>query len=566
LTHLKPLTILAAMSLVWTWPLALRFRDHIPGLPGDNYSFVWSLWWMRKALSAPDLDFFRSNYLLSPFGFDLINHPHAALYGFISATAFGWLPVVDAGNVLIIVSTFLNGACAYFLAYEIARERRAAMLAGFAFGGSPYIAAQLLGRVDLVTAWVIPLFALFLRRALHSGRIMPAAGCGISLAMAAYTAYDHLVFLVVFAVVYTIAASHAIRVHRQSSRPSADEFWRSLQALAITAAVFAVICLPLVVQAFRLAVAGRFVSQAYLWSTPRGVDALAPFLGSPFHPVYGDMVTRWYQNFGLDRIDGVGWIGVVPPIILLMGRGKWADSEEARRWKIVLIVFAIWALGPFLTVAGRNIGVPLPQAVARFIPLVADATVPGRAIVCVYLALGVLMALRLVGQRFSPAIVWGCIGFLALDYLYSPIPLTALDRPAVYEHLASIADSGPVIEVPFDIGDRRLPYYATIHGHPVVGGDVGRVSLVVARAYDALPVVGNLLRLSNGEEPIEDGAPAALPFRYLVVDTTKASPELIEYVQSALDLDLISSGDGKQLFAVQGAKPADLRAEFHLRH
>ena len=65
--------LLAVMSILWTWPLVLHLQDHIPGLPGDNYSFLWNLWWMRKALSAPELDFFHSQYLFSPFGVDLIN-------------------------------------------------------------------------------------------------------------------------------------------------------------------------------------------------------------------------------------------------------------------------------------------------------------------------------------------------------------------------------------------------------------------------------------------------------------------------------------------------------------
>ena len=79
-------------------------------------------------------------------------------------------------------------------------------------------------------------------------------------------------------------------------------------------------------------------------------------------------------------------------------------------------------------------------------------------------------------------------------------------------------DNGAVIEVPFGIGDglstgrgsqdRRLLYHATIHGHPVVGGYIGRMPPNVAQAYDAMPVVGNLLRLSSGEEAIEEDAPA----------------------------------------------------------
>jgi hypothetical protein len=398
------------------------------------------------------------------------------------------------------------------------------------------------------------------------------------------------------------------RVTFRLERPGAEMFWRGAQAVMIAVATFAVVCLPLVVQAFRLVVSGRYVSQTYFWrSAPRGIDALAPALGNPFHPLFGGLATGLYERLGLDRIEAVGWLGVVPFVVLLMGRGKWSDVEEARRWKVVLCVFAVWALGPFLTIAGFDAGLPLPQALARFVPVVENARMPGRAMVGVYLALGVLMALRVAGmaglkpcatgaddraglkpcatedgvpvaqgtktavaQGFSPGYVWVLFVLLALDYLPAPIPLTALDRPAVYEQLGTIDDSGAVIEVPFGIGDglspgrgsqeRRLLYYATIHGHPLVGGYIGRMPPNVAQAYEAMPVVGNLLRLSSGEDVITDDTPVGLPFRYLVLDTNTASPELVEYVRDTLDMDLITSGDGKQLYAVQGMRPSSLRA------
>jgi hypothetical protein len=660
--HLPSLLLLAALSIVWTWPLARHFSDHIPGLGGDNYSFLWNLWWMRKALSAPELEFFQSRYLFSPFGVDLINHPHTALQGLVSATALGGVSIVQAENLYIIVSVFLNAACAYALAFDMVRERRVALLAAVAFGGSPYVAAHLLGHFDLLTAWVIPLFALCLRRSLRTASIAAAVGCGLCVAVAAYAAYYHVVYLAIFACAYTLASWQVLRVRREPraqtqtlfttrlaiiallvldvfligviavsggdvvtlggveisvrglqnpllflwlllfgwlltkwrivvrvQRPAAEPFWRGAQALMITVATFVVLCLPLVVQAFRLVLSGRYVSQTYFWrSAPRGIDALAPLAGNPFHPFYGGAVGALYERLGLDRVEAVGWLGIVPIVVLLMGKGRWFDTEEARRWKVVLVVFAMWALGPFLTVAGFDMGLPLPQALARFVPLVENARMPGRAIVCVYLALGVLMALRvagLAGLKAStttdvvptfrsalgrPAVQWALLLVLLLDYLHAPVPLTALDRPAVYEQLATIADSGAVIEVPFGIGDglstgrgsqeRRLLYHATIHGHPVVGGYIGRMPPNVAQAYDVMPVVGNLLRLSNGEEAIEEDAPLTLPFRYLVLDTNTVSSELADYVSRTLDMDLISSGSGKQLYAVQGARPGRLTA------
>jgi hypothetical protein len=526
-SHLLALALFAALAIVWTWPLVLHFHDHIPGLPGDNFSFLWNLWWMRKALAAPNVSFFHSVYLFSPFGVDLVNHPHTALQGLISATLLAKLSIIEAENLLIVFSLFLNAACAYALAFDITRNRRLAVLAGVAFGGSPYVAAHLLGHFDLLTAWVIPLFALFFRRALIGGKVIPAIVAGLCAAIAAYSAYDHVVYIALFAIVYSVAWWNISRVERP-----VDAFWRGIQALMIVAATFAICCLTLITQAFRILMLGRFVTETY-FVAPRGVDTL---------------------THGLDRIKEVGWLGVIPIVVLLVGWGAWLDEDEARRWKAVLVVFAILALGPFLMFGGR-------------------------AMVCVYLALGVLMALRLGALETrasrstrlgSPAVQWALVALLAFGYLNAPIPLTALDRPVVYDRLASIDENGGVIEVPFGIGDglsqgigdqnRRVLYYATIHGHPLVGGYIGRMPTGYVAASEAMPVVGNLLRLSNGETATEEPAAQALPFRYLVLDTRTASPELIQYVKSALDMDLIASGDGKELYAVQGVRPPNLRA------
>src|SRR5687767_8353441 len=213
--HLPPVLLFAALSIVWTWPLALHFNDHIPGLGGDNYSFLWNLWWMRQAMSSPDLEFFHSTYLFSPFGVDLINHPHTALQGYVSVTALSGMSVIAAENLYIIVSVFLNAVCAYALAFDVVRKRGVALVAGIAFGGSPYVAAHLLGHFDLLTAWVIPLFALSLRRSLRTGGVGAAIGAGLCVAIAAYAAYYHVVYLAVFAATYTLASWRIVHVRRE---------------------------------------------------------------------------------------------------------------------------------------------------------------------------------------------------------------------------------------------------------------------------------------------------------------------------------------------------------------
>ncbi len=62
------------------------------------------------------------------------------------------------------------------------------------FGLSPYLAVHLLGHFDLVAAWVLPLFALALRRAVRGDPTRAALAAGLVLAVTAYTAYYYVVY------------------------------------------------------------------------------------------------------------------------------------------------------------------------------------------------------------------------------------------------------------------------------------------------------------------------------------------------------------------------------------
>src|SRR6266550_5369056 len=91
--HTAPLALFAALAVAWTWPLAQHLSDAIPGDPGDNYGYLWNLWWMRHVRSTPGLEFFRTTFLFYPFGTTIADHPHTALPGFIAATALNGLSV-----------------------------------------------------------------------------------------------------------------------------------------------------------------------------------------------------------------------------------------------------------------------------------------------------------------------------------------------------------------------------------------------------------------------------------------------------------------------------------------
>ena len=164
----------------------------MPGDPGDNYSFLWNLWWMRHVLATPGLAYFHTSYLFYPFGTTIADHPHTALPAIIAATLLKPASIVTAQNLLLLAYVFANMASMYALVWNITRHRRAAILGGVIFGLSPYLASHLLGHFDLVAAWVLPLFALFVRRAMRGGSAVWTAAAGLVLVATACTTYYYV--------------------------------------------------------------------------------------------------------------------------------------------------------------------------------------------------------------------------------------------------------------------------------------------------------------------------------------------------------------------------------------
>lgn len=612
----------------------------MPGGPGDNYSFLWNLWWMRHVLATPGLAYFHTSYLFYPFGTTIADHPHTALPAIIAATLLKPASIVTAQNLLLLAYVFANMASMYALVWNITRHRRAAILGGVIFGLSPYLASHLLGHFDLIAAWVLPVFALLVRRAMVSGSNRWAAAAGVVLVATAYTAYYYVVYLSFFLAVYLMAwldwpvvtwssrtqtpvtrrlrrglvaaismlavvalwivvsggrtvalGTVVMSVHTPQNALTAMWIcaivyvfclWRPARAhapmpsgrarrvVAVAAwvvGIFLVGAAPLLWQAAQLVARGEYVSPAYQWrSAPRGVDLIAPLLGPPLHPLL-QAASRMYASAHLDRIEAVGWIGIVPLVLLCTGLARRrAVSQELHIWRIVAAAFALWALGPILTIAGFDTGLKLPATLLRYVPFVANARMPGRAMVGVFMALAVLVGAELGSARSwwrTPAAQWLLIALVAFEYWDAPIPLTPLDRPAVYQALAG-ASPGAVCEVPFGIGDglsvgvgsqdRSALYYATVHAHPLVGGYIGRMPVDAARRYEQMPLVGTLLRLSDGRPdasmpPDVDEAPC----RYLVVNRATTSPALRAYVQQ-LPLERISGDQERDLYRIRSRR------------
>jgi hypothetical protein len=644
--HAAALAAFAALAVFLTWPLASRLATHLPGGGyGDNVTSVWNFWWMRHALSSRADDVFFTSYLFYPAGVDLTLHTHTALAAFAGATALGRLSIVSAQNVAILLTVALNGFCAYLLAWRITRDRAGALLAGIFFAAAPYFAGRLLGHLNLLGAWCLPLFWLLMARALdaRSWRFTIAAGAiwgaavytdyyytvyialllaclvgarwlrvavGLGPARRRATAIDAALIAIVLgmagaAIVIALKGGTAFSVFGQrvslttgfnlrtaawiaglvwlwrrfrpcvriarvsSATPATDARLTAIAGLVVLACA-----LPLVANAWQMWQRGDYVSHRYLWrSAPQGIDVATMVAGPPFHPLWGNVVEPVYAIGQIDRIESVAWFGLAPIVFLWLTRRAWLRWPGGGGIVTVAIAFFVWALGPNLVVLGWNTGLYLPQILMRYLPIVSNARVPGRAIVMVYLAAALWLAIGIASQPARRRTRLAALIALAtlVDFAAAPLPVAPLDPPRLYRQLAAMP-AGAVIELPLGVRDgfgeegtldHRTLYYQSIHGRPMTGGFVARLPPSVRAQYDASAFLKTLLDLSAP-------APAELPeaaiaeslstgaafcrqhgIRYVVLNTRLAGAGLQAYVASLPWLTLELADAERRLYVIQ---------------
>jgi hypothetical protein len=486
-------------------------------------------------------------------------------------TEFGGRSTPSGSTAFAIAAGVILGATAYidyyYVVYEIAFAVFAFLLAAGDWslvvrGTAP--ASRRLARVFAALA-IVDVIVI--------AGILATGGFEATVAGVRILARDVFNPLQVFWILLAIAALARWRpamVFRQVEgwRPS-----RGVVALATIALAAAVVALPVLINAAGVILRGEYVSQQYFWrNAPKGVDAATLLLGNPFHGMWGDAVRASYSWLEIDPIEGSAWLGIAPLILAAWTiRSHWHD-RIVRYWTAIGVVFLVWALGPHLRVFGYTTGMILPQTLLRYIPIAANARVPGRAIVLVTLAVAVLSAIAISRSREPGRRRWIGVGAMALiilfDYLPTPFPTVEVDRPPIYETLRDRPERGALLELPVGIRDsftgrgfldHRALAYQMIHRRPIVGGVVSRISPSNLAGYAADPLIDGLLALSGRQtpsKPLPNRAEAASllaqdGIAFVMLNRELASTELIEYVDVQMPLTLIASEGERSLFVVR---------------
>ena len=351
---------------------------------------------------------------------------------------------------------------------------------------------------------------------------------------------------------------------------------KQLRRLAPCLGVVIAGLLPLILSAGRLWSAGDYSAPPPSWrSGPGGIDVATMVLGNPLHPLWGRLAQRAYAALALNRIESVGWLGLVPMAAVVLGVRRLRRDREFLLWLVTGAVFLVWALGPWLRIGGFDTGLMLPQNLFSYIPILSNARIPGRAMVVVFLALAVMTALVISRGTFNrPRLAAAALlAAVAVDFAPAPYPLTRIEVADLYSMIPP-AGEGSVCELPTGIRDgltmsgrfdEQVLINQTVHGRPIVGGFAARVPPSIRERYAVMPVVRSLIDLSGGGTVnVEDSrltpgeteaALRAAGIEFVVLNRTASPARLTAYVEEKLPLTLVGKEEDRELYRIGVSGP-----------
>ena len=146
--------------------------------------------------------------------------------------------------------------------------------------------------------------------------------------------------------------------------------------------MFVVFTAPLMVAGVDLLRSGSVVRRRVWRSGPRGVDVATAILGPPMHSLTGGWTSALDLRFGIDRIEQTAWLGHrLERVVDCFGEVQ--RRSRPRRCPIDLDLRIVRPVVARTLVVGRRRRYgPVPATSARrYVPVISNARMPGRAIV-----------------------------------------------------------------------------------------------------------------------------------------------------------------------------------------
>jgi len=407
------LLLYLGLALIMTYPLLVVFARGVLGPPGDNFEYLYKLWWFKRSLFDLKVSPFFTGDIFYPDGY------HLALHEMSLANVSLGMPLTILGgetvayNALVLLSFVLSGFGTYLLVVRWTRDRWAAVFSGIAFAFCSYRLAHLgAGHLNLLGTQWLPFLFLCLDRLLHAGQMSSAILAGIFFALAALSSWYYAPITALFAAVYVLwrryrhpptlrygdAAQRPARAEpagrRDTCCPAGVNAWRHEHSLsmrrlwlllAVTIAVASVLMLPGLVPTVQQ------WSQREMSFSLREVDIFSASVGdwivpNWMQPVWGRLVAPYYAHRQdvLEYVISLSWVSLALAAIGLCyawrheysawrheysnrigSSARLCRSAPVTAYVLLLALSLLLAMGTTLHLAGQRVYLQVPAWIER---------------------------------------------------------------------------------------------------------------------------------------------------------------------------------------------------------
>jgi len=494
-TAVALLSYLALSMLFFGRGLVGNFASYHVGTGPDSVQSIWYLAWWAHAI-AHRLNPLSPDVLFVPGGANLAwttDVPLATLFAIPLTLTIG---PVAAYNTLMLLAPALAGWAGFVLCRYVARSCSAGWLGGFVFGFSPYMVGGMLGHLDLLMVFPIPLLVWLALRRLGDEISRPRFVAATALLLVVQFGC----FVEIFATATAfgaVALGLALLMAEGEDRRGVSSL---IAPIALSYAITAVVVSPMLYYMFADGFPRGSVFSPWLFSA----DLLGLLVPTPINALGRlQLFARLTSSFR----SGFGEYGayIAPPLLIiaaLYARSYWRTAH-GRLMLDLLALGCVLTLGPWLEVAGR-ITIALPWLVLENLPLLGKA-LPARFAVYVFLVLAVMASIWISSTRESrwkwiigAAIVPFMLPTLAAAYWVQPLDLPSFFLSGMYRDYLAPGEAALVL--PFGSqGDDMLWQASTGMYFKLAGGFLGYAPLL-PEEYARWPIAPGLYNVAGVPE------------------------------------------------------------------
>ncbi|MCZ7403142.1 MAG: hypothetical protein O8C61_13045 [Candidatus Methanoperedens sp.] len=483
------------LTVILTYPVFFEIRTHIAG-KGDAFQVLWSLWYSKIALLNPDVSYNYITYIFYPDGVHISIPFGSAFNQFLSIPLQSLFGLVVTYNLLWLLSFLLSGYGTYLLVNYLTGNKTASLIAGIVFAFSPFHYAHALGHIGTLTIQWIPFCALYLMKIMREKSLKNALYAAIFFILVVMSDLQFIVYMGLFVGLLFI---YGILIELKLSAGLKTLFERivSLKYLLRKYLLFSVLSfagvLPFTKDTIKTALSdNNFLQPDPSDSIRYSADLLGFFSPSSLHPLLGSWFSMHVNQFFTGNVaEYTTYIGYTVLILSIYAVIKLRKSMVVKFWGISAIIFILMSLGPVLKIMGQtqftrfNITIPLPYIiVSKLVPFISNSRTIARFDVIVMLSFAVLAGYGIseinkkIDSNKRKNIFSLVITILIIfEFLSVPVVTSFADEPVFYKQISHDTEKYALLEIPATTNytaGLKSEYYQTIHGKPIVGGQVAR--------------------------------------------------------------------------------------------